>query len=147
MNSVKLKIFLEIELGFLMIDLFIDTFIDIIVSLLKTRYEIIYWRVNVTLVLILLLCITSLLATCVSLTLENEHFLKAAAFTQILYMLTIALKTFGYLIDYVPKYWSLNWISVFHVVASCMIPGITLVLIAYIIYIKDKQILSRFRFC
>ncbi len=144
MNEVKK--YLKVELGFLLIDLFIDTLIDIISSLVQSSFKRHYWHINAVLFIILFICIITIVFIFFNLTLTTyERFLKGCAISQGLYMLTIILKTVGYLADFIPKYWNRKWITIFNGTKNLLVPFITLFIVLYELSMKEKNFLQFFK--
>lgn len=139
LNRLVKKEFIQIELGFLLIDLVSETLIDIVHTISQTNYKWIFWPENLVFILTLLFCLSSIAAIIISACFVDRHFLIMSAIDQVFYIITCGLKSVGYLLGFMPKYWTLQWITLFQLTSCLVIPLVTLVLLSCQIFFGSNQ--------
>lgn len=130
-NSNRLfQVYYHSELGFLLATLLFDMLIDPFLHLMELAHEnedadnVIKHKkaFSIVLIVISLACALLLVFSYYAMRKPNKLFIKLCLLAQVVFIISVIVRSIGLLLDYFPFYWNSKWITSMHFCLNLIIP-------------------------
>ena len=139
LENQPFQLLLQAESSFLLSNLLIETVIGLIYTAFSGEFEFYSWKEKVLLVSILNLTLFAIICILMTFTaFQDNQSIHFYMMNQIIYSVVVILQNVAYFMQIFSTYWKENWITTVNLTFNLSIPLMTITLVLYVKFFKNK---------